>query len=91
MRLEKRYSNLFEPFKIGKLEIKNRFVMAPMGPGGLSTPDGAFNEKGIEYYVERAKGGTGLIITGICYVENEIEKKSYAYNAMSYLEPCKLY
>ncbi|WP_081723100.1 oxidoreductase [Thermoanaerobacter thermocopriae] len=76
MRLEKRYSNLFEPFKIGKLEIKNRFVMAPMGPGGLSTPDGAFNEKGIEYYVERAKGGTGLIITGICYVENEIEKKA---------------
>jgi len=74
--LSKRYSNLFEPFNIGKLEIKNRFVMAPMGPGGLSTPDGAFNEKGVEYYVERAKGGTGLIITGICYVENEIEKKA---------------
>lgn len=72
----KRYSNLFEPFKIGKLEIKNKFVMAPMGPGGLSTADGAFNEKGVEYYVERAKGGTGLIITGICYVENEIEKKA---------------
>lgn len=74
--MSKKYSNLFEPFKIGNLEIKNKFVMAPMGPGGLSTPDGAFNEKGIEYYVERAKGGTGLIITGICYVENEVEKKA---------------
>lgn len=74
--MSKKYSNLFEPFKIGKLEIKNKFVMAPMGPGGLSTPDGAFNEKGVEYYVERAKGGTGLIITGICYVENEVEKKA---------------
>ncbi|MCG0275851.1 MAG: FAD-dependent oxidoreductase [Thermosediminibacteraceae bacterium] len=73
--MKKDYSNLFEPFKIGKLEIKNRFVMAPMGPGGFSTPDGAFNQRGVEYYVERAKGGTGLIITGICYVENEIEKK----------------
>ena len=70
-----KYNNLFEPFKIGKLEIKNKFVMAPMGPGGLSNEDGAFNEKGVEYYVERAKGGTGLIITGICYVENEVEKK----------------
>lgn len=69
------YRNLFEPFKIGKLEIKNKFVMAPMGPGGLSREDGSFNEKGVEYYVERAKGGTGLIITGLNYVENEVEKK----------------
>lgn len=74
--MEKKYSNLFEPFKIGKLEIKNKFVMAPMGPGGLAAADGAFNKRGVEYYVERAKGGTGLIITGICYVENEIEKKA---------------
>ncbi|MCR4429545.1 MAG: FAD-dependent oxidoreductase [Tepidanaerobacteraceae bacterium] len=74
--MPKKHSKLFEPFKIGKLEIKNKFVMAPMGPGGLSTPDGAFNERGVEYYVERAKGGTGLIITGICYAENEVEKKA---------------
>jgi len=73
--MSKKYRNLFEPFQIGKLEIKNRFVMAPMGPGGLSNADGAFNEKGVEYYVERAKGGTGLIITGLNYVENEVEKK----------------
>lgn len=72
--MNSKYSNLFEPIKIGNVEIKNRFVMAPMGPGGLCSEDGSFNEKGIEYYVERAKGGTGLIITGITYVENDIEK-----------------
>lgn len=72
--MKKNYANLFEPFKIGSCEVKNRFAMAPMGPAGLSEEDGAFNDKGIDYYVERAKGGTGLIITGICYVENEIEK-----------------
>ncbi|MBF8984024.1 FAD-dependent oxidoreductase [Lutibacter sp. B2] len=72
--MKTQYANLFEPIKIGKLEIKNRFVMAPMGPGGLCSEDGTFNEKGINYYVERAKGGTGLIITGITYVENDIEK-----------------
>jgi len=65
---------LFEPLSIGKLEIKNRFVMAPMGPGGLCDIDGSFNDRGVEYYVERAKGGTGLIITGVTMVENEIEK-----------------
>jgi 2-enoate reductase len=72
--MNEKYKVLFEPMKIGKLEIKNRFVMAPMGPGGLCNADGTFNERGVEYYVERAKGGTGLIMTGVTMVENEIEK-----------------
>lgn len=60
--------------KIGTLEIKNRYVMAPIGPGGLCDADGSFNYRGVEYYVERAKGGTGLIMTGVTMVENEIER-----------------
>lgn len=72
--MKQKYENLFEPIKIGKLEIKNRFSMAPMGPGGLCDADGTFNERGVEYYVERAKGGTGLIMTGVTMVENDIEK-----------------
>ncbi|WP_432452790.1 FAD-dependent oxidoreductase [Agarivorans sp. QJM3NY_29] len=72
--MKEHHKILFEPFKIGNLEIKNRFVMAPMGPGGLCSADGSFNERGVEYYVERARGGTGLLITGVTMVENEIEK-----------------
>lgn len=72
--MKEKYYNLFEPIKIGNLEIKNRFVMAPIGPGGLCDPDGTYNERGVEYYVERAKGGTGLIMTGVTMVENDIEK-----------------
>ncbi len=68
------YPKLFEPIRIGKVEIKNRYSMAPMGPIGFSDINGAFSQQGIEYYVERAKGGTGLIITGVCMVENEIEQ-----------------
>jgi 2-enoate reductase len=68
------YANLFEPVRIGLLEIKNRFAMAPMGPLGLSDTEGAFNQKGIDYYTARAKGGTGLLITGVTFVDNEIEK-----------------
>jgi 2-enoate reductase len=69
----KEYESLFKSIKIGNVEIKNRFSMAPMGPFGLADKEGAFNQKGVDYYVERAKGGTGLIITGICSVINEIE------------------
>ncbi|WP_097026386.1 FAD-dependent oxidoreductase [Clostridium peptidivorans] len=72
--MNEKHKILFEPIKIGKLEIKNRFVMAPMGPGGLCDADGTYNERGVEYYVERAKGGTGLIMTGVTMVENDIEK-----------------
>jgi len=65
---------LFEPIKIGKLTVKNRIAMAPMGNIGLATHDGCFSQRAVEYFVERAKGGTGLIITGVTKVENEIEK-----------------
>lgn len=65
---------LFEPIKIGNVEIKNRIAMAPMANLGLITPDGCFTKRAVDYYVERAKGGTGLLITGAVKVENEIEK-----------------
>ena len=68
------YANLFQPIKIGKVEIKNRFMLAPMGPGGFCDADGSFNNRGVEFYVERARGGAGLIMPGVTMVENEIEK-----------------
>jgi 2-enoate reductase len=55
---------LFESGKIGSMELKNRIVMAPMGTRGLSELDGRFSQRGIDYYMARARGGTGLIITG---------------------------
>ncbi|PRX31725.1 2-enoate reductase [Orenia metallireducens] len=68
------YKNLFTPTKIGSLELKNRFALAPMGPLGLGDAEGGFNQRGIDYYTQRAKGGTGLIITGVTFVDNEIEE-----------------
>lgn len=71
--MAQKYKKLFEPIKIGALEIKNRFAMAPMGPLGLGDAEGGFNQRGIEYYTARARGGTGLIITGVTFVDNDIE------------------
>lgn len=55
------FPKLFEPGTIGKLELKNRIVMAPAGTGGHG-PEGEFTDKTVAYYAERAKGGVGFII-----------------------------
>ncbi len=54
---------LFEPGFIGKMRLKNRIVMAPMG-NHLEELDGRASQREIDYFVARAKGGTGLITTG---------------------------
>src|SRR5690554_5144210 len=60
-------NHVTSPGKIGKMELRNRFVVPSMGTG-LAELDGHLNERIIQYYEERAKGGYGLIIlevTGI--------------------------
>ena len=59
-----KYKNLFTPVKIGSVTIKNRFAMAPMGPLGLADAQGGFNQRGIDYYTERAKGNYGFATRG---------------------------
>ena len=65
---------LFDKTSVRGMELKNRFAMAPMGPLGLGDSHGGFNQRGIDYYTERAKGGTGLIITGVTFADNEVEE-----------------
>ena len=54
---------LFEPGKIGNLEIKNRIIAAPLGMGfNFGTkPDGFVTDRLIAYNEARAKGGAGMI------------------------------
>lgn len=72
----KDYKNLFQSIEIRNVKIKNRFAMAPMGLLGLSDSEGGFSQRAIDYLVERAKGGVGLIITGVSFVDNEVEVHS---------------
>ncbi len=85
--MKKQYSILFEPVTIGSCTIKNRFAMAPMGPLGLGDAEGGFNQRGIDYYTERAKGGTGLIITGVTFVDNKVEQHDMPSCPCSTWEP----
>ena len=61
--LQKQFTALLSPIKIGPIELKNRIAMAPMNET-LSDGDGRVTEQLISYFAARAKGGTGLIITG---------------------------
>jgi len=68
---------LFEPIEIGSVQIKNRVAMAPMGIVGLLNPNGSPTQRAIDYYIERARGGVGLIITSLFKVEREIDPSSH--------------
>lgn len=52
---------LFEPFKLGEIELRNRIVMAPLTRNRASRGSDAPNALNVEYYRQRA--GAGLIIT----------------------------
>ncbi len=64
-----KYEKLFTPFKIGKMEVKNRLVMSPMGTNS-ALANGRKTDNEIDYFIERAKGGVGMIIMG-CQPLNE--------------------
>ena len=52
---------LFEPIKIGTMELKNRIVMPPMGTN-FASEEGFVTGRLVNHHVERAKGGVGLTI-----------------------------
>ena len=57
---------LFQPFRLGNLELKNRIVMAPM-TRNFSPNDNIPGDNVVDYYRRRAEGGVGLVITeGTC-------------------------
>jgi len=57
------FPGLFQPGRIGRLQIKNRIVQLPTGTSFIG-PNCEVTERTIASYVERAKGGVGLIIVG---------------------------
>ena len=77
--------------KIGTCEIKNRIVMPPMMMG-FGAPDGKPTEMLMDYYEERAKGGTGLILTEITRVNDDHGAAAFNQLAMSHdyhIEPMR--
>jgi 2,4-dienoyl-CoA reductase-like NADH-dependent reductase (Old Yellow Enzyme family) len=59
--------NLLSPLTLGRIRLPNRIVLSAL-PSGLATPDGFISSALTEYYVERARGGAGMLIFEHTYV-----------------------
>ncbi len=68
MATDSRFSKLMEPGRIGRMELRNRIIMAPMGTG-YATKEGFVTDRLKDYYEERAKGGAALIIPGVLSID----------------------
>ncbi len=64
------YGLLFQPMRIGALELKNRLVMPAMN-SHLADGEHHFTDQALNYYGERALGGFGLQITEFLCVSEE--------------------
>lgn len=62
------YKKVLSPINIGKMEVKNRFVMPAMD-SLTTTEDNKFSEQSIQYFAAKAKGGFGLIISEFLCVD----------------------
>ena len=67
------YEYLGKLLQIGRLTIKNRFCMAPIGGGQHHLPGGGLKDETIQYLVARAKGGFGLIFTGAIAADGTVD------------------
>jgi 2,4-dienoyl-CoA reductase-like NADH-dependent reductase (Old Yellow Enzyme family)/thioredoxin reductase len=67
------FPNLLRPGKIGRLDVSNRIVSAPMGSLN-GDKEGFVTDSAIRFYVEEAKGGMGLIIVESAYTDTILSK-----------------
>ncbi len=85
------YDMLLSPMKIGSMTVKNRTVMTA-AEFSLGQTNGKPTERLMDYYEERAKGGVGMIIPGICRVNDMGGASTFTQLAMSHdyhIEPMR--
>jgi len=62
------FPKLFEPGRIGTMEMRNRIIMPPMGSAHATT-GGYVTERMKDYYEARARGGVGLVVVEVTAVD----------------------
>jgi len=60
-------TDLFEPCRIGKLELRNRFVRSATWDATADS-SGAVTDASVALYQELGRGGVGLIVSGYAFV-----------------------
>jgi 2-enoate reductase len=78
------YDSLFSPIKVNRTTIKNRVVMAPMGNIDMCEESGRPSDKMLQYFFARAKGGAGLLTTGLIPISHGIDSSVTELGKLSY-------
>ena len=88
--METKYEPLFQPWKIGNVEIKNRIVMLPMeGTNMIAWEAKTGFVKGIDrFYRDRKDNNIGLFIPGLIPLVSIVGEK-WVYNHPEVFEPVK--
>ena len=88
--MDPKYEVLFTPWKVGSLEIKNRFVMPPMEGTNIIKweMNTCFNRDCVEFYRERSEAGVGLFVCGLVPVVSMVGPK-WLYNHPGVFKPVK--
>ncbi len=84
--MSNQFKHLLSPITIGKVTFKNRFAVSPMG-GAYGNQKGAYGEysdKGIEYILERARGGFGLFFAGCLQPDTKVDPCDQATHFMNH-------
>ena len=93
MYMSIKYKNLFSPYNIGKVKVKNRYAVAPMG-GAKFTALGTYDPDTVDFYVDCAKGGFGLIFSNSLATDLEVDPNSPLdrlfpnYNPKAFIANC---
>ena len=74
-------SKLFEPYQIGAMTFRNRFVRSATHDR-LMQPGGEVTDAQIELFRNLAAGGVGLIMTGHSYVSHPLGRASIPQNGI---------
>ncbi len=64
---------MFSPIGINGITLKNRIVMGPMGNLSDAEESGRPSDRMVRYFAERARGGAGLITSGLIPVSHQVD------------------
>jgi len=90
--MKTKFRSLLSPGRIGRLELRNRIVMSPMG-SNLAEEDGYCGERIARYYEARAEGGAAMVImgsVGIAYPRGSGNARQVAVSDDKYIAGLKL-
>lgn len=74
-------SLLFQPGRMGTLELKNRLLLSPMSTL-FAEDDGSFGDTLIDWYRRRAEGGVGMVVVEAAQVGTSVDVFKIWSNAL---------